>query len=249
MISKIEKWADRLQKEELVDFAIEHLQKNKVALPVDNHRRPVAKMPRRQQLVEMVLGLQVSDAGKLRYRLLLESVRQERASRARIKEKRLIKRLDLRESICGKLAAISRVSRLRESTLVENLISDEAAIRSGESVTLKQQRQKIKQDSKRVREQEAELKAKETELARQEKSFSRKLVLLAAFEKLVNAIMECKVDDLDVRINLDSGGGVENLLTFSSAGGSSDSVELVADAWAEVLSQLGGDASHGSDDQ
>lgn len=232
-----------------MDFAIKHLQKNNAAPPLDNRRFSKAEMPRRQQLVGMVLRLQGFEAGDRRYRLLLESVRQERASRSRIKEGRQVKRLDLRASICGKLAAISRVSRLRESTLVERLISDEAEARGRESVTLKQQRQTIKQDFKRVGEQENELKARgvqlkarETELARQEKSFSRRLVRLAAFDELVNAIMKCKADDLGVKINTDPGGDIKNFLTFSAAGGSSDSVELVSDAWAAFLSQLVSDA-------
>src|SRR5690554_4364421 len=131
-------------------------------------------MPRREQLVEMVLGLQGSDAGKLRYRLLLESVRQERASRVREKEKRLIKRLDLRESICVKLAAMSRATRLRESTVVEDLITDEDAVRRGESVALKKQRQKIKEDSKKLRDRADELKAAGIELSRREDSFAKR---------------------------------------------------------------------------
>jgi hypothetical protein len=239
LISKIEKWADRLQKEELVDFAIEHLQKNNVDLPTDNRRRSAARMPRREQLVEMVLGLQGSDAGKLRYRLLLESVRQERARRVREMEKRLIKRLDLRESICNKLAAMSQANRLHESTLVENLITDEAAIKRGESVALKQQRQKIKDDSKKLRDRENELKADGIELSRREESFAKRLDRLAAFEKLLNAVMECAVDDLDVRINVDQGAGIESLITFSSSSDSPDSVKPLADAWNEVLDQFG----------
>ena len=239
MISKIERWADRLQKEELVDFAIEHLQKNNVALPADNRRRSAARMPRREQLVEMVLRLQGSDTGKLRYRLLLESVRQARASRVREKEKRLIKRLDLRGSICAKLAAMSRATRLRESTLVEELITDEDAVRRGESVALKQQRQKIKEDSKKLREREDELKAAGIELSRREESFAKRLDRLAAFEKLLSAVMECAVDDLDVRINVDQGDGIESLITFSSSSDSPDSVKPLADAWNDVLDKFG----------
>ncbi|MAM85696.1 MAG: hypothetical protein CME36_00085 [unclassified Hahellaceae] len=242
--SKVEKWADRLQKEGLVDFAIEHLQKNNVPLPTDNRRRSAAGMPRRQQLVEMVLGLQGSDAGKLRYRLLLESVRQQRASRVRNKEGRLIKRLDLRESICVKLAAMSRATRQRESTVVEELITDEDAVRKGESVALKRQRQKIKEDSKKLREREGELKAAGIELSRREESFDRRLARLAAFEKLLSAIIECDVDDLDVQINIDQGDGIESLIAFSSSSGSSASVKPLADAWNELLGQFGESARH-----
>lgn len=227
-----------------MDFAIEHLQKNNVALPADNRRRSAARMPRREQLVEMALGLQGYDAGKLRYRLLLESVRQERARRVREKEKRLIKRLDLRESICNKLAAMSQASRLRESILVENLITDEAALKRGESVALKPQRQKIKDDSKKLRQREDELKADGLELSRQKESFAKRLDRLAAFEKLLNAVMECAVDDLDVRINVDKGDGIESLITFSSSSGSPDSVKPLADAWNEVLDQFGKGAWH-----
>jgi hypothetical protein len=248
--SRIEKWTDRVLKDGLVEFAIGYLQHWKVDLPVDNRRRPATSLTRREELAEMVTDVRVSKDGELRFRLLQDAVRQKRASLAREKDKRSIKRLDLKDSVCAKLESLSRATRLRQSTLVENLITDEAAVRRSESATLKSERQKVNEDSKRVREKEAELKArdaelkiKEVELSRREGCFSQRLARLAAFDALLDAITECETDDLDVKINIDPGGSVENLLTFSAAEGSSDSVKSVADAWDEVLSHLGGDSA------
>ena len=247
MNSRIEKWTDRVQRDGLVEFAIGYLQEHKVELPVNARRRSVADMTPRAKLAEMVADFMRLKDGEFRFRLLQDAVRQKRAALVREKERRSIKRLDLSDSVCAKLESLSRATRLRQSTLVENLISDEAAIRKSESATLKSQRQKIKEDSKRMKEEEAELKArevalegKEVELSRREESFSQRLGRLAAFDTLLNAIMECKAEDLKVIINIDPEGGVENLLSFPAAEGSSESVKPVADAWAEVLSQLGG---------
>jgi len=223
----------------LVAFAIGYLQENGVKLPAYNCRGSASRLTRREQLAEMVMGLMSADGGEHRFRLLQDSVRQKRASLVREGQKRSIKRLDLKDSVCAKLESMSKFSRLRQSTLVENLINDEAAIRRGESFALKKQRQLIKADFKVLYEKETELKARDARLAQQEKSFSGRLARLAAFEKLVNAIMKCAADDLDVRVDVSAGGSVENLFTFASPGGSSEELKPVADAWDEVLSHLG----------
>ena len=183
-------------------------------------------------------------------RRLQDAVRQKRARLVREKEKRSVKRLDLRDTVCAKLESLSRASRLHQRTLVENLITDEAAIRNSESVTLKRERQKIKEDSKRVKEKEAELKArdaelkaKEVELSRREDGMSQGLDRLAAFEKLLNTVIECEVDDLNVQINVDQGDAIKSLIVFSSAS-SPDSVNPLADAWNEVLDHFGEGARH-----
>lgn len=245
--SRIEKWTDRVQRDGLVEFAIGYLQEHKVELPVNSRRRSVADMAPRAKLAEMVADVMRLEGGEFRFRLLQDAVRQKRAALIREKEKRSIKRLDLRDSVCAKLESLSRATRLRQSTLVENLITDEAAIRKSESATLKSQRQKVKEDARRMKEEgvelearEVALKGKEVELSRREESFARRLARLAAFDTLLNAIMECKAEDLKVIINIDPEGGVENLLSFPVAEGASESVQPVADAWAEVLSQLEG---------
>lgn len=249
MSSRIEKWTDRVMKDGLEEFAIGYLQQRKVNLPVDNRWRSAAKLTQRAKLAEMVTELLSLQNGELDFRLLQDAVRQKRASMAREKEGRSIKRLDLRDSVCAKLESLSRATRLRHSTLVEELITNEAELRRGESLTLKSERQKVRESTKSLREKEAELKAwnaelqgKEFELSQREEGHSIRLARLAAFEALLFAITECEADELDVKINIDPEAGVENLLTFSAVEDSSDSVKSVADAWSELLTQLGKDS-------
>lgn len=239
MNSKVEKWADRLQKEELLEFAIKYLQKNNVALPADNRRRAVVGMPRREQLVEMAHGLlRGSEADKRLYERLLASVRQERAGRVRAKEERVIKRLDLKQSTCSKLASIARATRRNESSLVEDLIADEALARRRESATLKDQRRKIAEDLRELREQRNELEQAGVELSRREQRLAESLGRLAAFEKLLKTLMECGVEGLQFKINVDQRNSIDGLMEFSSAY-SPDIVKPLEDALNEVLDRFG----------
>jgi hypothetical protein len=195
-------------------------------------------MSRREQLVEMVLELQGSDANIRLYERLLASVRQERASRVREKESRLIKRFDLKESVCSKLASISRATKRNESKLVEDLILDEAAVRQEESVTLKEQRKKLAEDRRELKKKEGELSEAGMALSRREQDLGQRLDRLTAFERLLNAVIECEVEDLKVAVSVDPGESIESLIEFSSAS-SPDGVKPLADAWNQVLDSFG----------
>lgn len=195
-------------------------------------------MTPRAKLAEMVAEVLRSEDGELRFRLLQDAVRQKRAALVREKEKRSIKRLDLRDSVCAKLESLSKVSRLRQSTLVENLISDEAEIRRSESVTLKHQRQIMKERSQIMKAKGDELEFREKRLSHQEGSLSKRLSRLEAYERLVNAILACEANDLDGVMNV-SEKGIEYVYAFTASRDLACEIRDVKNAWEEVCNKHG----------
>lgn len=234
--SRIEKWTDRVQRDGLVEFAIGYLQEHKVELPVNARRRSVADMTPRAKLAEMVADVMRLKDGEFRFRLLQDAVRQKRAALVREKEKRSIKRLDLSDSACAKLESLSRATRLRQSTLVENLITDEDAIRKRESIALKHQRQIIRERSDDLKVKGDELESREKRLLREEESFAERLSKLETYEKLVNALLACDANDLSGVMNV-SEKGIEYVYSFTASRDLTSEIREVKNAWRDVYEQ------------